>query len=100
MRVGQNPAKYVKTVTRPERFTVAVLNYVPFLSGFYSEALEVLKVCLNSARKDAGLPFDLLVFDNGSCEEVKNYLVNEQDEGRIQYLYLSEKNLGKGGAWK
>jgi glycosyltransferase involved in cell wall biosynthesis len=99
MRVGQNPAKYVKTVVRPERITVAVLNYVPFLSGFYSEALEVLKVCLNSARKDAGLPFDLLVFDNGSCEEVKNYLVNEQDEGRIQYLFLSEKNLGKGGAW-
>jgi len=99
MRVGQNPAKYVKTVARPERITVTVLNYIPFLSGFYSEALEVLKVCLNSARKEAGLPFDLMVFDNGSCEEVKNYLVNEQDEGRIQYLFLSEKNLGKGGAW-
>lgn len=98
MRVGQNPAKYVKTVARPERITVAVLNYIP-LSGFYSEALDVLKVCLDSARREPGLPFDLLVFDNGSCEEVKNYLVNEQDEGRIQYLILSEKNLGKGGAW-
>lgn len=99
MRVGQNPAKYVKTVARPERITVAVLNYIPFLSGFYAEVLDVLKVCLDSARKDAGLPFDLLVFDNGSCEEAKNFLVNEQDEGRIQYLFLSEKNLGKGGAW-
>lgn len=99
MRVGQNPAKYVKTVAKPERITVAVLNYIPFLSGFYAEALDVLKVCLNSARTDAGLPFDLLVFDNGSCEEVKNFLINEQDEDRIQYLFLSEKNLGKGGAW-
>ncbi len=99
MRVGQNPAKYVKTVAKPERITVAVLNYIPFLSGFYAEALDVLKVCLNSARVDAGLPFDLLVFDNGSCEEVKNFLINEQDEGRIQYLFISEKNLGKGGAW-
>lgn len=99
MRVGQNPAKYVKTVARAEKITVAVLNYIPFLSGFYSEALDVLKVCLQSARTDAGLPFDLLVFDNGSCEEVKNYLINEQNEGRIQYLFLSEKNLGKGGAW-
>lgn len=99
MRVGQNPAKYVKTVAKPERITVAVLNYIPFLSGFYAEALDVLKVCLKSTRTDAGLPFDLLVFDNGSCEEVKNYLINEQDEGRIQYLFLSEKNLGKGGAW-
>ncbi len=99
MRVGQNPAKYVKTVARPERITVAVLNYIPFLSGFYADALDVLKVCLNSARTDAGLPFDLLVFDNGSCEEVKNYLLTEQMEGRIQHLFLSEKNLGKGGAW-
>lgn len=99
MRVGQNPAKYVKTVTHPERITVSVLNYIPFLSGFYSEALDVLKVCLESARREAGLPYDLLVFDNGSCEEAKNYLINEQDEGRIQHLFLSEKNLGKGGAW-
>jgi glycosyltransferase involved in cell wall biosynthesis len=99
MRVGQNPAKYVKTVSRPEKVTVAVLNYIPFLSGFYAEGLEVLKVCLESARREPGLPFDLLVFDNGSCEEVKNYLVNEQDDGRIQHLFLSEKNLGKGGAW-
>jgi glycosyltransferase involved in cell wall biosynthesis len=99
MRVGQNPAKFVKTVSHPEQVTVAVLNYIPFLSGFYAEGLEVLKVCLESARHEPGLPFDLLVFDNGSCEEVKNYLVNEQDDGRIQHLFLSEKNLGKGGAW-
>ncbi len=99
MRKGQNPAKFVKDVARPERITVALLNYIPFLSGFYAETLDVLKVSLESMRKDAGLPFDLMVFDNGSCEEVRKYLVNEKEEGRIQYLILSEKNMGKGGAW-
>lgn len=99
MRKGQNPAKFVKDVARPERVTVALLNYIPFLSGFYAETLDVLKVSLESMRKDAGLPFDLMVFDNGSCEEVREYLVNEKEEGRIQYLILSEKNMGKGGAW-
>ncbi len=99
MRVGQNPAKFVKQVAKPERITVAVLSYIPFLSGFYAETLDVLKVCLASARKDAGLPFDLLVFDNGSCAEVQNWLLTEQRSGYIQYLILSEKNLGKGGAW-
>lgn len=99
MRKGQNPAKFVTHVARPERITVAVLSYIPFLSGFYAESLEVLKVCLDSARNEAGLPFDLLVFDNGSCAEVREYLLQEQAEGRIQYLFLSEKNLGKGGAW-
>jgi glycosyltransferase involved in cell wall biosynthesis len=99
MRKGQNPAKFVKDVARPERITAALLNYIPFLSGFYAETLDVLKVSLESMRKDAGLPFDLMVFDNGSCPEVRDFLVREKEEGRIQYLLLSEKNMGKGGAW-
>ncbi|MBI5354620.1 MAG: glycosyltransferase family 2 protein [Chloroflexi bacterium] len=99
MRKGQNPAKFVKDVAHPERITVALLNYIPFLSGFYAEALDVLKVSLESMHVDAGLPFDLMVFDNGSCAEVRDYLVKEKEEGRVQYLILSEKNMGKGGAW-
>ena len=99
MRKGQNPAKAVKTVAKPERITVAVLTYLPFLSGFYAEGLDVLKVSLESMRKDAGLPFDLMVFDNGSCEEARDYLIEEKEKGNIQYLLLSEKNVGKGGAW-
>ena len=99
MRIGQNPAKFVKEVAKPARITVAVLNYIPFISGFYAEALDVLKVTLDSIRDSADLPFDLLVFDNASCEEVRQYLLDEHQAGRIQFLILSEKNLGKGGAW-
>ncbi len=99
MRKGQNPAKFAKTVAKPERITVAVLNYIPFLSGFYAEGLDVLKVSLQSMRVDPGLPFDLMVFDNGSCPEVRDWLISEKEAGGIQYLILSEKNLGKGGAW-
>jgi len=99
MRKGQNPAKFVKEVAKPERITAAMLTYIPFLSGFYEETLDVLKVSLDSMRKDAGLAFDLLVFDNGSCPEARDYLIKEKEDGRIQYLILSEKNVGKGGAW-
>ena len=99
MRIGQNPAKNQKEVAKPERITVAVLNYIPVLAGYYSQMLDVLKVCLGSIRDTADLPFDLLVFDNGSCEEVTRYLNEEKNQGRIQYLMLSSKNLGKGGAW-
>lgn len=99
-RIGQNPAKFVKDVVKPSRITVAVLNYIPFLSGFYAEMDGVLKACLNSIyNTKIDEPFDVLVFDNGSCDEIKQFLLKEQAEGRIQYLYLSEKNLGKGGAW-
>lgn len=99
MRRGQNPAKFVNTVSRPERITAAVLSYIPFVSGYYAESPDVLRACLMSMQTQAGLPFDTLVFDNGSCQEVRDYLLEEHEAGRIQYLVLSEKNVGKGGAW-
>jgi len=99
MRKGQNPAKFVRTVARPERITAAVLTYIPFLSGYYAEGLDVLRTCLDSMRNRAGLAFDTLVFDNGSCREVREYLDSEMEAGTIQYLLLSAQNVGKGGAW-
>ena len=99
MRIGYNPAKSIKGVATPATITIAVLNYIPFLSGFYAEMLDVLKMTLNRIRETADLPYDLLVFDNGSCQEARDYLLEEHKQGRIQYLFLSEKNLGKGGAW-
>ncbi len=99
MRIGYNPAKWIKGVATPATITVAVLNYIPFLSGFYAEMLDVLKTTLGRIHETADLPFDLMVFDNGSCQEVQDYLLEEYRQGRIQFLLLSEKNLGKGGAW-
>jgi len=99
MRIGQNPAKFVKEVAKPARVTVAILNYIPFLSGFYAEMLDVLKACLESIWANTEAIYDLMVFDNGSCEEVQQFLLGERQAGRIQYLLLSQKNLGKGGAW-
>jgi hypothetical protein len=99
MRKGQNPAKFVRQVAKPERITAAVTVYVPFLSGYYAEMLEILKRCLASLRETAGQPLDLLVFDNASCEEVRHFLWSQHLAGNIQYLALSEHNIGKGGAW-
>jgi len=99
MRKGQNPAKSVDGVANPEKITVAVLNYIPFIGGFYAEMLNVLKACLGSIWQNSDLPYDLLVFDNGSCSEAVDFLQESEREGKIQYLILSEKNLGKGGAW-
>jgi len=99
MRKGQNPAKFVNTVAKPSDITVAVLSYIPYQSGFYANTLQVLDTCLKSIRNETQLDFDLLVFDNGSCENVQKYLLKEKARGNIQFLILSEKNLGKGGAW-
>ena len=99
MRVGMNPAKFVKGVPQPEAVTVALLVYIPVFAGYFEQCLDVLKLCLASVLQNTDVPFDLLVFDNGSCVEVQDYLVDLKAEGRIQYLVLSQKNIGKVGAW-
>ena len=70
MRVGQNPAKFIDHVPKPARVTVALVTYIPFLSGYYGESLEVLKVCLESLWKNTGLPYDLL-------EQIASRMINE-----------------------
>lgn len=99
MRVGQNPAKFVDQVAQPAKITVAVITYIPFLGGYYAESLEVLKVCLGSIWQNTDLPYDLLVFDNASCSEVRHFLSEAHEQGKIQFLLLSDKNIGKAGAW-
>ena len=99
MRIGQNPAKSVKSVAQPAEVTVSVISYIPTLGGYYAESLEVLKVCLRSIWENTLIPFDLMVFDNGSCHDVQEYLTESYQSGHIQYLVLSEKNIGKAGAW-
>jgi hypothetical protein len=99
MRVGQNPAKFIDHVVQPQKITVAVVTYIPFLGGYYTQSLDVLKACLDSLWRNSDLPFDLLVFDNASCPPVRAYLNEMAQAGRIQYLVLSDKNIGKGGAW-
>lgn len=99
MRKGQNPAKFVQSVAVPARLTVAVLSYIPVRAGFHAQALEVLEACLTSLWQHTPEPHDLLVFDNGSCREAVDFLTRAHAQGRIQFLLLSERNLGKGGAW-
>ena len=99
MRVGQNPAKSIEHVPQPQKVTIAVVSYIPFLSGYYAGSLDVLKACLGSLGENTDLPYDLLVFDNASCHEVRAYLTDAQQQGQLQYLVLSDRNVGKGGAW-
>jgi hypothetical protein len=97
MRQGQNPAKMGLQAYQPKRLGVALLSYIPNQEGFFTNSLEVLKyqiASLHAATSD----FDLLVFDNGSCPEVKEELLRLHTSGFIHFLHLSQFNIGKVGA--
>jgi hypothetical protein len=97
-RVGMNPARHRKTSYTPARVTVAVLIYLPHLSGYFQHRFEVVKLCLQTILANTQEPYDLLVFDNASCQEVKAYLRQLQDEGVLRYWISSSENIGKLGA--
>lgn len=97
-RIGINPARGRIASYRPARVTIAVLTYIPLLEGYFSTRLETLKLCLGSILKNTDVPYDLLVFDNASCAEVKAYLNRLVEAGDIRYLITSGENIGKLGA--
>jgi hypothetical protein len=98
-RTGTNPMKWIDENYQPQNITITTIVYIPYLEGYWEKSLDVLELCMNSISASIKLPFDLMVFDNGSCCEVQNYLTEKKNQGKIQYLILSDKNLGKVGAW-
>ncbi|MCJ7534104.1 MAG: glycosyltransferase family A protein [Anaerolineales bacterium] len=99
-RIGINPARGKISNYRPAKVTIALLIYIPHLEGYFQNRLDILRLALASVLANTELPFDLMVFDNGSCKEVVDYLMEMQDSGRIDYLLLSDRNIGKIGAFK
>lgn len=94
-RIGINPARGKTSNYHPARVTVTVLTYIPDLSGYFEQRLEVLQLVLASLRAHTRLAHDLLVFDNGSCAEVVDYLLKLQGSEQIDYLMRARQNIGK-----
>ncbi len=95
MRIGKNPLKdrSIKIVP-PCKITAGVLSFIPETVGYHKDSLAILELCLNSMRKNADRVFDLMVVDNGSCEEVRTYLQQQLDGGLIDILILNKQNIG------
>ncbi len=97
MRKGQNPAKMGLPAYQPKRVGIALLSWIPSQDGYFSQALEILKVQIASIYQSTQ-DFDLFVFDNGSCPEVQDELQQLHKRGSIHFLFLAKSNLGKTGA--
>lgn len=98
-RFGINPARGKKSSYKPARVTVAVLTYIPHLEGYFRERFQILQLSIASLLKHTEAPYDLLIFDNGSCSQVSGYLQDLHRAGQIDFLLLSESNIGKIGAF-
>lgn len=93
-----NPGRGKKSAYQPARVTVAVLSYLPNQVGYFENRLEVTRTCIRSILANTKTPYDLMVFDNGSCEEAVEMLRRLHRQGQIDFLLLSSQNIGKIGA--
>lgn len=100
-RVGLHPLKNKTQLFKEptvQDITVTTIIHIPILDGYWAESLEVLKLFFDSLLKNTKLKFDLMVFDNDSCLEVSNYLLDLKQKNLIQYLIFCSENMRKLGA--
>lgn len=99
-RFGMNPARNKNISYKPSRVSAAMMTYIPNLEGYFTHRLDVLKLSLESLIQSVGEKTDIAVFNNGSCLEVREYLDQQLEIGRIDYLFQSRRNLGVIGGFK
>ncbi len=98
MRTGKNPAKAGIPAYVPKKLGVALITYIPINEGYFKYSLEILRYQLESLRATTE-DYDLLIFDNGSCSQAVAELRSLHDDNWIDWLILSQHNMGKAGAW-
>lgn len=94
-RIGTNPSRSKKLDFSPPRVTVAVLVHAPNQAGYFQHRLDVTRLTIESIIHNTNYPISLLVFDNGSCPEMVDFLQQLLLMGKIDQLILSKRNVGK-----
>jgi len=99
-RFGMNPARNKNISYSPSRVTAAMMTYIPNLEGYFMHRLEVLKLSLDSLIHSVAGQTDIMILNNGSCSQVREYLDRQLESGKINYLIHSRRNLGVIGGFK
>lgn len=82
----------------PADVLAVVVVYVPHLRGYFTDRLGVVRLSLESLIRHKPADTPLLVFDNGSCMEVRSLLAEGARRGEISYVLRSRTNIGTPAA--
>ena len=93
MRTEMNPNRRTKADGYAPYIASSVVH-LPNFEGYHEQRFEVVKTSLTTMRENAGLDCQILIWDNGSCQEFRNWLLNEY---KPDYVVLSN-NVGLSNA--
>lgn len=94
MRVGTNPNKINDIITSNYFHQVIIPVYIPNQEGYFKDAFEILKLCLESLFKTSHSKTFFTIVNNGSCNEVKDFLDYLLFENKVQEV-IHTTNIGK-----
>jgi glycosyltransferase involved in cell wall biosynthesis len=94
MRVGFNPHKDIPQEPSKYVHQIIIPVYIPDFTGYFKDGLEILKLCVDSVLKTTHDKTFITVANNGSCEEVKDYL-NDLLENNVIHEVIHSENIGK-----
>jgi hypothetical protein len=95
MRVGMNPQKQDKKVKLDTSHCVISVVYIPEMTGYYANVLEVFKLSLESIIATKNKQCTITVVNNASCREVVDYLETMFASGKIDCVIHHKTNIGK-----
>jgi len=93
MRIGNNPNR-IANVEGFEKIVFCVVTHLPRLTGYHEHRLEVVQTCLETMRSGAHMRHTFMVWDNGSCPELLDWLANDFRPDTL----IMTPNIGKTAA--
>ena len=97
MRIGLNPNKDILHEETQFLHQVILPVYIPHQKDYYKESFEILRICIESLLKTIHDKTFISVVNNGSCDEVIEYLDTLFKDKKIHELIHTE-NIGKVNA--
>lgn len=97
MRVGMNPLREVQILEPipPRLPVVAVTTHLPdTTSDYHRDRWEIVTASLTLARKHAGMEHHFVVWDNGSCPELREWLFYQFKPD----VLIFSQNIGVAGS--
>ncbi len=94
MRIGQNPHKDVPKQLRSFSHQIVIPVYIPSFDGYFEDSFEIFKLCLQSIFRTVHSQTFITIVNNGSCDEVLQYLNGLYSNGQIHEI-IHAGNIGK-----
>jgi hypothetical protein len=98
LRIGVNPDKDKTLLNTYGRHRVIIPVYIPNFEGYFENALEILKLCLESLRITTSGKASITIISNGSCPSVIEELKRQYETGWIDQLLINHVTRGKVNA--